>query len=60
MGKDIQEQSLVVETKCRFHLCSATPEQAVEIIQGLKDLGIKKVGPAHCTGDKDVQTKLGR
>jgi len=44
-------------------VCSATPEQVVEIIQGLKDLGVKKVGPAHCTGEwaiKDVQTKLGR
>jgi 7,8-dihydropterin-6-yl-methyl-4-(beta-D-ribofuranosyl)aminobenzene 5'-phosphate synthase len=38
-----------------FHLLDLTDDQVLAIIQQLKDLGVKKVGPSHCTGDRAIQ-----
>lgn len=34
-----------------FHLMSHSPGQVDRIIQELKDLGVARCGPAHCTGE---------
>jgi len=34
-----------------FHLCWANPVQINRIIKGLKNLGVAKVAPCHCSGD---------
>ncbi len=33
-----------------FHLMSSSAGQVDRIIQGLRDLGVERCGPAHCTG----------
>jgi 7,8-dihydropterin-6-yl-methyl-4-(beta-D-ribofuranosyl)aminobenzene 5'-phosphate synthase len=38
-----------------FHLESASTSKLDQIIQDLKDLGVKKVAPSHCTGLKSIQ-----
>jgi 7,8-dihydropterin-6-yl-methyl-4-(beta-D-ribofuranosyl)aminobenzene 5'-phosphate synthase len=38
-----------------FHLREKSNEEVKEIISDLKDLGILKVGPTHCTGDKAIE-----
>ena len=37
-----------------FHLNQMTAEQVREIIREFKELGVKKVGPTHCTGDQAI------
>jgi len=37
-----------------FHLGEATPAEIERIIGNLKSLGVRKVAPTHCTGDKAV------
>lgn len=34
-----------------FHLKDSTADVAQEVIDGLKALGIRRMGPSHCTGD---------
>ncbi|MCK4529142.1 hypothetical protein KAW18_17390 [candidate division WOR-3 bacterium] len=34
---------------------SYSENQVMEIIRQLKDLGVKKVGPSHCTGGKPIE-----
>ena len=38
-----------------FHLGQASEERIQEIIRTLKELGVKKVGATHCTGDKAME-----
>ena len=38
-----------------FHLGQASEKRIQEIIRTLKDLGVKKVGATHCTGDKAME-----
>ena len=38
-----------------FHLMAYNENQVKRIIQDLKELGIKKVGPSHCTGGKPIE-----
>ncbi|MGB7055263.1 MAG: MBL fold metallo-hydrolase, partial [bacterium] len=33
-----------------FHLVNATEEEVLEISAKLKQLGVKKLAPSHCTG----------
>jgi 7,8-dihydropterin-6-yl-methyl-4-(beta-D-ribofuranosyl)aminobenzene 5'-phosphate synthase len=35
-----------------FHLLNQTDEQIKTIVDSLKSMGVRYVGPAHCTGDK--------
>ena len=35
-----------------FHLGGKTSDQNQEIIRSFKELGVKKVAPSHCTGEK--------
>jgi len=35
-----------------FHLLSKSPKEVQEIANSLKNLGVKKVVPTHCTGEK--------
>ncbi len=35
-----------------FHLFSASNEEILSIISEFKDLGVKKVAPCHCSGDR--------
>ena len=37
-----------------FHLGSATTSQVNEIIQALKQVGVKQIAPCHCTGDQAI------
>jgi 7,8-dihydropterin-6-yl-methyl-4-(beta-D-ribofuranosyl)aminobenzene 5'-phosphate synthase len=34
-----------------FHLLRASPEDVHDVIRELKELGVERVGPAHCTGE---------
>lgn len=38
-----------------FHLRGNTPEQIEKIIEEIKALGVKKIGPTHCTGDSAIE-----
>ena len=38
-----------------FHLKENSDEEIMEIVSDLKDLGVLKVGPTHCTGDKAIE-----
>lgn len=35
-----------------FHIEKSSREEITEVIEDLKKLGVSKVGPSHCTGDK--------
>jgi len=37
-----------------FHLMRTSKEQIESIIEELKNLGVKKVAPSHCTGDEAI------
>lgn len=37
-----------------FHLASASKSQVSSIIAELRQLGVQKVLPCHCTGDKAI------
>jgi len=34
-----------------FHLCSMNPSQVKSVIEGVKNEGVQKVAPCHCSGD---------
>jgi len=34
-----------------FHLASATQRRIAKVIRGLKELGVQRAGPCHCSGD---------
>jgi 7,8-dihydropterin-6-yl-methyl-4-(beta-D-ribofuranosyl)aminobenzene 5'-phosphate synthase len=38
-----------------FHLLSKSDDQVKEIIKKFKELGVEKVGPTHCTGDRAIE-----
>lgn len=38
-----------------FHLMGYSDREVQKIIKELKDLGVKKVGPSHCTGDRPIE-----
>jgi 7,8-dihydropterin-6-yl-methyl-4-(beta-D-ribofuranosyl)aminobenzene 5'-phosphate synthase len=38
-----------------FHLMNKTDQQMNEIIKQMKELGVRKCGATHCTGDKQIQ-----
>ena len=38
-----------------FHLMAYNENQVIQIIKGLKELGVKKVGPSHCTGGRPIE-----
>ncbi len=38
-----------------FHLMAYSESQVKEIIKQLKQLGVKKVGPSHCTGGRAIE-----
>jgi 7,8-dihydropterin-6-yl-methyl-4-(beta-D-ribofuranosyl)aminobenzene 5'-phosphate synthase len=38
-----------------YHLGGKSKEEIEEIIQGFRKLGVRYVGPCHCTGDKAGQ-----
>jgi 7,8-dihydropterin-6-yl-methyl-4-(beta-D-ribofuranosyl)aminobenzene 5'-phosphate synthase len=38
-----------------FHLKGHNTEQIKEIIEEIKSLGVKRIGPTHCTGDKAIE-----
>lgn len=38
-----------------FHLLNLTQPQVEAVIQGLRNLGVRKCGPTHCTGEKAIQ-----
>jgi len=40
-----------------FHLASLTGEEVDDVISGLKALGVRRCGPAHCTGEV-AQTRM--
>jgi len=37
-----------------FHLSSRSAEQVENIIRGLREMGIERCGPAHCTGEAAI------
>ncbi len=38
-----------------FHLCHDTTRRAKEVIEGFRNLGVKRVSPCHCTGDMAIK-----
>jgi 7,8-dihydropterin-6-yl-methyl-4-(beta-D-ribofuranosyl)aminobenzene 5'-phosphate synthase len=38
-----------------FHLVQKSEAEVKRIIEGFRELGVLKVGPTHCTGDKAIQ-----
>ncbi len=38
-----------------FHLMTHSDKQVREIIQELREIGVQKIGPSHCTGDRAIQ-----
>jgi 7,8-dihydropterin-6-yl-methyl-4-(beta-D-ribofuranosyl)aminobenzene 5'-phosphate synthase len=38
-----------------FHLLDLSDSQIQQIIRQLRDLGVQKVGPSHCTGDRAIE-----
>lgn len=38
-----------------FHLAQKSGAEVKRIIEGFRELGVLKVGPTHCTGDKAIQ-----
>jgi len=38
-----------------FHLMSKRDSQVLDIIQEFRGLGVQKVGPSHCTGDRAIE-----
>jgi 7,8-dihydropterin-6-yl-methyl-4-(beta-D-ribofuranosyl)aminobenzene 5'-phosphate synthase len=38
-----------------FHLLGLSDSQIQRIIQQLRDLGVRKVGPSHCTGERPIE-----
>ena len=38
-----------------FHLMAYSEEQVNDIIRQLRELGVKKVGPSHCTGGRPIE-----
>ena len=49
IGKDIKF------TIGGFHLMNSTKDEILESIQSLKNLGVQKVLPTHCTGEKAIK-----
>jgi 7,8-dihydropterin-6-yl-methyl-4-(beta-D-ribofuranosyl)aminobenzene 5'-phosphate synthase len=39
-----------------FHLGNKSSEQVEKIIQDIKELGVEKIGPTHCTGDTAIES----
>lgn len=39
-----------------FHLGGASELEIQSIINDLKDLGVKKIGPSHCTGERAIKS----
>jgi 7,8-dihydropterin-6-yl-methyl-4-(beta-D-ribofuranosyl)aminobenzene 5'-phosphate synthase len=39
-----------------FHLKDAETDVAERVIAGLKELGVRRMGPSHCTGEKHTDT----
>ena len=37
-----------------FHLAGMSNSQVRETISALKELGVKRVAPSHCTGEKAI------
>jgi 7,8-dihydropterin-6-yl-methyl-4-(beta-D-ribofuranosyl)aminobenzene 5'-phosphate synthase len=35
-----------------FHLSGSSPSELSSIIQGFREMGVHKVAPSHCSGDK--------
>jgi 7,8-dihydropterin-6-yl-methyl-4-(beta-D-ribofuranosyl)aminobenzene 5'-phosphate synthase len=38
-----------------FHLLRASPEDVHDVIRKLKELGVERVGPTHCTGEDAIR-----
>jgi len=38
-----------------FHIMNKTEQEVNEIIKQMKDLGVRKCGATHCTGDKQIK-----
>lgn len=38
-----------------FHLMGLPDREVEAVINALKDLGVKKAGPSHCTGDRPIE-----
>jgi len=38
-----------------FHLLDLSDSKIKNVIQQLRDLGVRKVGPSHCTGDRAIE-----
>jgi len=37
-----------------FHLLNTAPDEIESVISELRDLGVKQVGPSHCTGEQAI------
>jgi len=53
-AKDIFEKNVYLVLG-GFHLMAYSENQVKELIKQLKQLGVKKVGPSHCTGGRPIE-----
>ena len=37
-----------------FQLTNLSSEEQMEVVMGIKSLGVKKCGPCHCSGNRDL------
>ena len=37
-----------------FHLLDHSPEEVLDVVSRLRSLGVEKVGPTHCTGERAI------
>lgn len=38
-----------------FHIDSCSPREIGDIVNSLKNLGVKKIAPSHCSGEKGIE-----
>ena len=50
--KDFFKKENVVAVFGGFHLKDKDEEETLRVISKLKEMGVKRIGPMHCTGDK--------
>lgn len=51
-AKDIVPEESVYLTMGGFHLSGASTHQIQSVIEGFRQLGVRKVAPCHCSGDE--------
>ena len=51
-AKEVRVDKLVYLVMGGFHMTGAATPQIESVIEGFRELGVKKVAPCHCSGDE--------